>query len=191
MPISVRSRRAADRRIGALHETYGDFPVHEETVENDPELFEHGREFFEAGGRGGVGARVTDSDGRILLIRHPRAPEQWVFPAGGHEPGESFAETAVREVWEETGVDCEVTGVWQVKRRRFVHREDPERRGYLLSVFFTADYVGGEAGRYPERWDDEHDEEILDVEWFGDVPENAPGFVYDPQVPERDAVSED
>lgn len=188
MPISVRSRREADRRIEALREAYGEFPVHEETVENDPELFDHGLTFFEAGGRGGAGARVTD-DGRVLLIRHQRAPDQWVLPAGGHEPGELFAETAVREVREETGVDCEVTGVWQVTRRRFVHREEPERRGYLVSVFFTADSVGGEAGRYPERWEDE--EEILDVAWFETPPENAPGFVSDPHVPERDAVSED
>lgn len=189
VPISVRSRREADRRIDALNETFREFPVHEETVENDPERFEHGREFFEAGGRGGAGARVTDGEGRVLLVRNQRQPETWVFPAGGHEPGESFAETAVREVREETGVDCEVTGVWQVKRRRFVHREDPERRGYLLSVFFTASYVGGEVGRYPERWEDE--EEILDVSWFEDPPENAAAFVSNPQVPERDAVSDD
>nr|WP_272904774.1 NUDIX domain-containing protein [Halobacterium sp. TGN-42-S1] len=153
-------------------------------------MFAHGQTFFDAGGRGGAGARVTDDDGRLLLIRHPRAPETWTLPAGGHEPGESFAETAVREVWEETGVECELTGVWQAKRRRFVHREDPERRGYLLSVFFTAEYVGGDAGRYPERWDDDADEEILAVEWFENPPENTAGFVTDPDVPERDPVSE-
>lgn len=187
-PISVRSRRAVDQRLDRLRDAHGPFPFHTETVENDPALFAHGREFFEAGGRGGAGARVTDDEGRVLLIRHPRDPDQWVLPGGGHEPGETFAETAVREVWEEAGVECEITGVWQAKRRRFVHREDPERRGYLLSVFFTAEYAGGEAGRYPERWDD--DEEILEVAWFDDPPENAAGFVTDPGVPERDAVSE-
>lgn len=189
MPISVRSRRAADRRIDALRDTFGDFPVHEETVENDPELFEHGQEFFEAGGRGGAGARVTDDDGRALLVRDNRAPDCWLLPTGGHEPGESFAETAVREVREETAIDCELTGVWQVTRRRYVHREDPERRGYMLSVYFTADYKGGDAGLYPERW--EAEEEILDVGWFGDVPERSPGFVSDPLVPEPSGASED
>lgn len=187
-PISVRSRRAVDQRLDRLRDAHGPFPFHTETVENDPALFAHGQEFFEAGGRGGAGARVTDDEGRVLLIRHPRDPDQWVLPGGGHEPGETFAETAVREVWEEAGVECEITGVWQAKRRRFVHREDPERRGYLLSVFFTAEYAGGEAGRYPERWED--DEEILEVAWFDDPPENAAGFVTDPDVPERDAVSE-
>mgnify|MGYP006277361421 CR=1 FL=1 len=190
-PISVRSRRAVDQRLARLRDAHSDFPLHTETVENDPTLFAHGRAFFEAGGRGGAGARVTDDEGRVLLIRHPRDAEQWVLPGGGHEPGETFSETAVREVWEETGVECELSGVWQAKRRRFVHREDPERRGYLLSVFFTADYVGGDAGRYPERWDDDADEEILEVAWFEDPPENAAGFVTDPEVPELDAVSDD
>lgn len=185
MPLSVRSRRAVDRRIAGLHEQYGEFPLHEETVENDPEFFEHGREFFEAGGRGGAGARVTE-DGRVLLIRHPNAPDTWTFPGGGHEPGETFAETARREVWEETGVDCEITGVWQAVRRRYVHAGDPERRGYLLSVFFTAEYTGGEAGRYPERWDDDADEEVLAVSWFDDPPENAWAFVTDPETIEFD-----
>jgi ADP-ribose pyrophosphatase YjhB (NUDIX family) len=190
VPISVRSRREVDRRIDALRERYGDFPLHEETVENDPEFFEHGQEFFEAGGRGSAGARVTDDD-RVLLIRHPNAPDTWTFPGGGHEPGEAFAETARREVWEETGVECEITGVWQVVRKRFVHANDPERRGYLLSVFFTAEYAGGEAGRYPERWDDDADEEILGVSWFEDPPENAWAFVTDSETAEFDPETSD
>ena len=183
-PISVRSRRAVDQRLDRLHDAHAPFPFHAETVENEPEFFAHGREFFETGGRGGAGARVTDADGRLLLIRHPRAPETWTLPGGGHEAGESFAETAVREVWEETGVECEVTGIWQAKRRRFVREDDPERRGYLLSVVFTAEAVGGDAGRYPERWDDDEDEEILDVDWFADPPENAAEHVTDPTTPE-------
>ena len=186
MPVSVRSRRAVDRRIERLREQYGEFPLHQVTVENDPEFFEHGREFFEAGGRGGAGARVTDADGQLLLIRHPNAPDTWTFPGGGHEPGETFAETARREVWEETGVDCDVTGVWQAVRKRFVHANDPERRGYLLSVFFTAEYGGGEAGRYPERWDDDAEEEILGVSWFENPPENAWAFITDPETAEFD-----
>lgn len=183
-PVSVRSRRAIDQRLDELREAHAPFPCHTETVENDAERFAHGRELFDAGGRGGAGARVTDDEGRVLLIRHPRDPEQWVLPGGGHEPGETFAETAVREVWEETGVECEVTGVWQASRRRFVREDDPERRGYLLSVFFTAEYVGGTADRYPERWDDEEDEEILEVAWFDEPPANAAPHVTDPTVPE-------
>lgn len=181
MPISVRSRRVVDERIDALREAFGDFPVHETTRVNDPGFFEEGRGYFEAGGRGGAGARVTDEEGRVLLIRHPERPDTWVLPGGAHEPDETLRETAVREVWEETGVECEVTGVWQATRKRFVRGDDPATRGYLLEVFFRATASGGSVGRHPERWEDH--EEILDVDWFAEPPTDAAGFVSDPGTP--------
>jgi 8-oxo-dGTP pyrophosphatase MutT (NUDIX family) len=52
-----------------------------------------------------VGARslVRDKAGRILLIR--RADNgYWALPAGALEVGESIAECATREVYEETGL---------------------------------------------------------------------------------------
>ncbi|QKY19910.1 NUDIX hydrolase [Halolamina sp. CBA1230] len=180
-PISLRTRRAIDDRIDRLRERYGQFPVVDATRLNDPEFFEHGVEMFESGGRGAAGARVTDDDGRLLLIRDDRDPETWVLPGGGHEPGETFPETARREVREETGVDCEVSSVWRAVRKRFVHREQPQRRGYLLELFFTADAVGGEAGVYPNRL--EEGEEVLEVRWFDDVPANAIPVVEDRTAP--------
>ncbi|MCM0678671.1 NUDIX domain-containing protein [Micromonospora phytophila] len=36
--------------------------------------------------------------------RAPRHPRHWGLPGGHHEPGESIAETAVWELWEETGL---------------------------------------------------------------------------------------
>ena len=179
-PLSVRSRRTVDGILADLRAEFGTFPILEWTAVNDPAFFEHGVEIFEVGHRGGAGARVTDDEGQLLFIREPRLPETWVMPGGGHEPGESFPETACREVWEETGVDCELTGVWRAVRKRFVHQENPERRGYLLEVFFTAERVGGEAGVYPERWDESEDEQVLKVRWFDDVPESARQVVTDP-----------
>jgi len=181
-PLSLRTRRAVDKRIRELWEAYGEFPVVDVTRVNEPAFFEDGVELFESGVRGAAGARVTDAEGRVLLIRQARAPETWVLPGGGHEPGESLVETATREVWEEAGVDCDVTGVWRAVRKRFVHRDDPERRGYLLEVFFRAEPVGGEAGIFPERWDGES-EEILTVEWLDQIPENAIPVVTDPTAP--------
>src|SRR5438445_431491 len=45
-------------------------------------------------------AVVADEDGRILLARR-RDNGLWTIPGGGMEPGETIAQTAVREVKEE------------------------------------------------------------------------------------------
>ena len=54
-----------------------------------------------------AGAVVHDAAGRLLLIRRAREPGRglWSLPGGRCEPGENAAETAVREVREETGLD--------------------------------------------------------------------------------------
>ena len=56
----------------------------------------------------GVRAVVLDEDDRVLLVRHAYGWEGWSFPGGAPQRREQLADTAVREVWEETGVRCEV-----------------------------------------------------------------------------------
>jgi NUDIX domain len=52
-------------------------------------------------------AIVLDEAGRILL--HKRTDnEYWSIPGGAMEPGETIAETIVREVREETGIEASV-----------------------------------------------------------------------------------
>jgi 8-oxo-dGTP pyrophosphatase MutT (NUDIX family) len=53
-------------------------------------------------------ACVCDDDGRVLLQRRGDGTG-WGFPGGAMELGESAAETAVREVLEETGLHVRVT----------------------------------------------------------------------------------
>ncbi len=51
------------------------------------------------------------SRGQLLLVEHfdPHTGNTyWVLPGGGREAGEDFAEAAVREVREETGVEVRV-----------------------------------------------------------------------------------
>jgi ADP-ribose pyrophosphatase YjhB (NUDIX family) len=57
-----------------------------------------------------VSAIVPDRQGRILLIRRTDN-NYWSIPGGGVEPGESLRDAVAREVSEETGIDCEVTGL--------------------------------------------------------------------------------
>jgi 8-oxo-dGTP diphosphatase len=44
-------------------------------------------------------------DGRLLLVHRPRY-DDWTFPKGKLDPGESFEDAALREVREETGFRC-------------------------------------------------------------------------------------
>jgi len=45
---------------------------------------------------------------RVLLVRSKKDPSIWVFPKGHIDPGETAAETALRETWEEAGVRGEL-----------------------------------------------------------------------------------
>jgi 8-oxo-dGTP pyrophosphatase MutT (NUDIX family) len=58
-----------------------------------------------AGDRIYAAGGVVVRDGRVLLVHRPRY-DDWAFPKGKLDPGESFEEAALREVEEETGVRC-------------------------------------------------------------------------------------
>jgi ADP-ribose pyrophosphatase YjhB (NUDIX family) len=53
---------------------------------------------------------VTNHAGDILMIRRTDNGN-WAVPGGAIDLGESVAQAAVRETREETGVECEVTGI--------------------------------------------------------------------------------
>ena len=164
-------------RIDRLREEYGEFPLHEETVENDPEYFAHGVELAEAGWLGDAGAWVTDATDRALFIRHPEDPERWGIPGGTHERGETYEETARREIREETAVDCEITGIWKATRRTIVHEDGRDRRLHVLTVLFE-----GRAADTPDA-SAAADDEVLEARWFAEPPERAHEFV-EPRIEE-------
>ncbi len=53
---------------------------------------------------------VTDEYGHVLLQRRSDSGN-WSLPGGVMELGETIAQTAVRELHEETGLDVELTGI--------------------------------------------------------------------------------
>ena len=55
-----------------------------------------------------AGGVVVESDsGRILLVHRLRY-DDWSFPKGKALPGETIEQTALREVREETGMECRI-----------------------------------------------------------------------------------
>lgn len=89
-------------------------------------------------------AVVVDDEGRILL--HKRTDnEYWSIPGGAMKPGESIAETVLREVEEETGIEVEVQkilGVYSNPRHVSVYDDGEVRQQF--SVCFLCHAVGGD-----------------------------------------------
>jgi 8-oxo-dGTP diphosphatase len=50
--------------------------------------------------------RRTGSGGTEVLLVHRPAYDDWTFPKGKADEGESDEDCALREVWEETGLRC-------------------------------------------------------------------------------------
>ncbi|MEV0811032.1 NUDIX domain-containing protein [Micromonospora sp. NPDC050200] len=74
---------------------------------------------------------VRDARDHVLLFHtrdpeHPRLGTWWELPGGGMDPGETYAETAVRELREETGFVVGTARLgppsWR-RRASFIHRQ--------------------------------------------------------------------
>ena len=57
-----------------------------------------------------VNVVVVNDAGEILIIRRTDN-DNWAVPGGAIDLGESVAQAAVRETREESGIECEITGI--------------------------------------------------------------------------------
>src|SRR3954463_7115167 len=92
-----------------------------------------------------VNVAVADDQGRVLVIRRSDN-DNWALPGGAMDTGESIAQAAVRETREETGIDCEVTGlvgIYTNPQHVILYTSNGEVR-QECSVVFTARAVSGE-----------------------------------------------
>jgi ADP-ribose pyrophosphatase YjhB (NUDIX family) len=107
-----------------------------------------------------VSAFIQDDEGRILMIRRTDN-DLYSIPGGQLELGETLADAAVREVREETGIECEVTGVIGLYSdpKHVIAYDDGEIR-QEFSICFRAKRTGGSA-----RTSDESSE----VDWISET----------------------
>ena len=107
---------------------------------------------------------VLDADRRVLLIQRAIEPYRgdWALPAGYQEADEEPAQTAVREIFEESGVRAEVISLFDLL---FVPAD--ARKPANLAVFLCRQ-VGGSL---------QPGDDALDARWFdlAQLPSNL-GF---------------
>lgn len=90
-----------------------------------------------------VSAIVTDDREAILMILRTDNG-YWSIPGGGVKAGESLKQATAREVKEETGMDCEVTGLIGIYSdpNHVAAYDDGEVR-QEFSICFTTRMLGG------------------------------------------------
>ena len=92
-----------------------------------------------------VNVVVSNDADEILLIRRSDN-DNWALPGGAIDLGESAAQAAVRETREETGIECEVTGlvgIYTDPKHIILYTSNGEAR-QEFSIVLTARPIGGE-----------------------------------------------
>ncbi|MFD4863698.1 NUDIX hydrolase [Streptomyces sp. NPDC058412] len=114
-----------------------------------------------------VTAVVRDEHGSLLLI-HKTDNNLWALPGGGHDAGESIAQTVVREVEEETGIAVvveDVVGLYTDPQHVMAYDDGEVRQQF--SICFHARPIGGALRTSSEskevRWVAPADLDELDI----------------------------
>jgi ADP-ribose pyrophosphatase YjhB (NUDIX family) len=107
----------------------------------------------------GESAREVGGSYEVALIRVMRAGGEtaWALPKGWVEVGEDPAQTAVREVREETGLHTRVLRKVDEIFYQFYSRADHERVSKTVHLFLL-ECLGGDTA--------DHDTEVEEARWF-------------------------
>jgi ADP-ribose pyrophosphatase YjhB (NUDIX family) len=92
-----------------------------------------------------VNVAVTNDAGQVLLIRRSDN-DNWALPGGAVDLGESLTQAAIRETLEESGIDCEVTGlsgIYTDPGHILLYTSNGEAR-QEFSIVLTARATGGQ-----------------------------------------------
>ena len=116
-----------------------------------------------------VNVILVNDSGAILLIRRTDNGN-WALPGGGIDLGESLAQAAFRETFEESGIECVITGIvgiYSDPKHVIFYTSNGEAR-QEFSIVLTARLLGGQPTPSSES---------SEVRW---VPESElPGYTMD------------
>jgi 8-oxo-dGTP diphosphatase len=183
MTATDLNRETVERRLARLREDYD--PLVEESDETvDSADFEMFAEIATEGYTGGGYAWVVRETPKPLSESMPDVDEQyprvllglgrgddgWGPTGGGRESGETYEEAAVREVCEETGIECKIADCRRVDNGVLECRESGDT-AHTLWVYFVARAVGGGL--------DVMESELNGAAWFHDLPSNLHRSVAD------------
>jgi len=99
---------------------------------------------------GGVIVRDGADGPEVLVVHRPRY-DDWSFPKGKQDPGETDEETALREVAEETGLACRLGAYLGA-----VHYLDHKRRAKVVH-YWQMEVTGEQAS--------DADDEVDELRW--------------------------
>ena len=95
--------------------------------------------------RPGASALIFDEARERILMTQREDNSRWCLPGGGMDPGESAAETCVREVLEETGLEVRVTKLVGIYTTPDLLIEFPDGNKIQPVAFsFEVEITGGE-----------------------------------------------
>jgi ADP-ribose pyrophosphatase YjhB (NUDIX family) len=92
-----------------------------------------------------VNVVVVNDAGEILMIRRSDN-DNWAVPGGAIDLGESVAQAAIRETREESGIECEITGlvgIYSDPKHIILYTSNGEAR-QEFSILLTARPVSGQ-----------------------------------------------
>lgn len=90
-------------------------------------------------------ALLVENDA-LLVVQQTVQSRNWSLPGGRLEPGETLEEAVIREVAEETGLEC------RVDRLAYV-ADKPDATPPIIHITFVVRRIGGELTRPTKEFD--------------------------------------
>ena len=108
---------------------------------------------------GGIILREVEGQLKIALAQHARRTNSWVLPKGHVEEGETIEQTALREIYEETGLDNVqlITHLGTIMRESLKSNGDVEEK----TIHFFLAYAPVTSHSQPPT-----DPRFVEVSWF-------------------------